>query len=137
MRSAIRTRRIVKVLVLLALGAVAAFAAFANSGSAARSAVPSNTAPPTTSGTTQVGSTLTASNGSWDGTPTSFTYQWLRCDASGSGCVSIPGASGQSYPAAAADVGSTLRLNVTASNSTGSTSAQSTQTLYGTAIPAG
>jgi hypothetical protein len=41
-----------------------------------------NTAPPTITGTSaQVDQVLTASDGTWSNTPTSFTYAWMRCNA--------------------------------------------------------
>jgi len=41
--------------------------------------LPANTAPPVVSGTPAVGSTLTVSKGTWDGSPApTFTYQWVR-----------------------------------------------------------
>jgi Hypothetical glycosyl hydrolase family 15 len=86
---------------------------------------PVNTSPPVISGVAQQGLKLTASRGSWTGSPTSYAYRWLRCDQEGGGCTSIPGASGASYLAALADVGSTLRVRVTAANSAGDTSAKS------------
>ena len=78
---------------------------------------PVNTSLPSISGVAQLGQTLTAAAGSWSGTaPISYTYQWRRCDAGGSGCVDIGGAVGNTYLVASADVGSSLRVAVTASN---------------------
>ena len=45
-----------------------------------------NTSLPVISGTAQVGSQLTASTGSWSGSPTSYSYQWHRCDTAGANC---------------------------------------------------
>ncbi|HET9050156.1 MAG TPA: DNRLRE domain-containing protein, partial [Candidatus Dormibacteraeota bacterium] len=90
---------------------------------------PANTTPPAISGTAQNGQTLTASSGSWSGTtPMTFADQWRRCDSTGAGCVSIPGATATTYTLTAADVGSTIRVAVTATNGGGSSTATSAQT---------
>ena len=74
----------------------------------------------------------------WDGSaPIDFSYQWQRCDSSGANCTGIAGASGQSYLLAPADVGATIRVVVTATNSAGSTSAFSSLTAAVSAPPAG
>jgi hypothetical protein len=91
-------------------------------------AAPANTALPSISGTAQQAQTLTASAGSWSGSPTSYAYQWRRCDTAGAACTAIAGATGASYAAAAGDVGSTLRVSVTATNAGGSTAATSAAT---------
>ena len=90
---------------------------------------PTNTSPPTISGTSQDGQTLTASNGSWSSPlPMTYTYQWQRCDPSGNNCNPIQDAVVATYTATSGDVGSTLEVTVTASNSDGSTSASSAPT---------
>jgi hypothetical protein len=90
---------------------------------------PVSTGLPVVSGSAQSGQSLSVSNGSWSGsTPMSFGYQWRRCNASGGACVDIGGATSSSYAVVAADVGSTLRAVVTASNAGGSASATSAQT---------
>jgi hypothetical protein len=83
---------------------------------------PQNTAPPTVSGLAQEGRTLTSTSGSWTGTAPSYSYQWQRCDSGGNGCADIAGASTSSYLVSGADVGATLRSQVTATNTAGSAS---------------
>jgi Ig domain of plant-specific actin-binding protein len=90
---------------------------------------PTNDEPPTISGTAQQGATLTASEGQWSGTPApTFSYQWQRCNESGGSCDDISGAEQSTYTVAAADVGSRLRVQVTATNADGSASENSSTT---------
>ena len=97
---------------------------------------PANTAVPTISGAPQLGSTLTAGNGTWTGTtPISYSYQWLRCDSSGANCSDINGATSSTYDPVAADLGSTIRVRVTGTNVGGSSSAQSAQTAVVSGSP--
>jgi hypothetical protein len=105
-----------------------ALAALAGSGRAAREAVPVNTAPPAISGTATVGQTLSASNGTWSNAPTSFAYQWLRCNGGGNSCASVANGTQQTYTLVGADAGHTMRVRVTATNADGSASAESAQT---------
>ncbi len=92
----------------------------------AAGAAPVNTALPTISGTATVGQQLTASPGSWTGTPApTFTYQWIRCDNAGANCNPIGSATNASYTLVAADAGNTIAVAVTASNSSGNTTATS------------
>lgn len=89
---------------------------------------PAVTSSPTVSGTAQDGMTLTATTGSWTGTkPIAYAYQWQGCDSTG-GCNPISGATSATYTAAASDVGSTLKVTVTASNVAGEAVASSDPT---------
>ncbi len=104
---------------VLVVGAVLV-AAIMSAAAAALTSVASNNGPPTISGTTVETATLTASSGSWSGDPPfTFAYAWLRCDAGGASCVTIAGATAQSYVLTDDDVGSTIRVQVTATDSTG------------------
>lgn len=99
----------------------AATAAVANAAGA-----PSATAIPLISGTLASGSTLTATTGTWTGTlPMTFSFQWLRCSATGTACAEIASATGMTYQLAAADLGSTVAVDVTSVNSSGNTTARS------------
>src|SRR5581483_3096022 len=89
---------------------------------------PSNVTVPLLSGTPSQGQTLTATPGTWSGTGPTFAYQWRRCNTSGASCADISGATTSSYTLAAADQGSTIRVQVTASNPSGSPVATSAQT---------
>jgi uncharacterized protein YjdB len=96
---------------------------------------PSNTALPTVSGTAREGQTLTSTNGTWSGsTPMTYARQWKRCDAAGTSCSNISGATGTTYVLVAGDVGSTIRASVTATNTAGGATAQSAQTAVVTAL---
>jgi hypothetical protein len=89
---------------------------------------PTNSAPPTISGSAVVSQMLSASAGTWSGSPTSYGYQWRHCDSAGAACVNVSGATSASYTLSSGDVGFTLRVAVTASNSGGSATAVSAQT---------
>src|SRR5439155_5409068 len=65
---------------------------------------PSNTSPPTISGTAQQGQTLTEAHGTWTNSPTSYAYQWQRCNAEAASCVAIAGATNQTYVLVPEDV---------------------------------
>src|SRR6202011_732794 len=75
-------------------------------------APPSNTSPPTITGTPEKGQTLTEHKGLWTNSPTTFTFQWLQCDGEGTlaSCTNISGATSQTYVPVAGDVGHTIRV---------------------------
>ena len=99
-----------------------------NGRAAAGNAKPVPKTPPTISGTAEVGITLVATRGTWSNNPTSFHFQWLRCDTTGSACLAISSATAKIYTPTSADIGHTLRVSVTAHNSSGSASASSAAT---------
>ncbi len=91
-------------------------------------AAPTNEAPPTIGGTAEAGETLSASPGTWTGSPTSYAYQWEDCNSAGEECDEVSGATSPSYELTASDVGHTVVVVVTASNAGGSTSVASSPT---------
>ncbi len=97
-------------------------------GQAASAARPQPKTPPKISGTPEVGLTLVATRGTWKNNPTSFHFAWLRCDTTGAACLAIGGATAKIYTVTTADVGHTLRVSVTARNSSGATTATSAPT---------
>jgi chitodextrinase len=96
---------------------------------------PSSTALPAISGSTTVGSTLSATPGAWSGSPTGYRYQWRRCDSAGNNCSDISGAGTNSYALTAADQMATLRVAVMATNAGGSSTASSIPTAVIAAAP--
>ena len=86
---------------------------------------PANVNLPTVIGNAAQGQQLTATAGGWSGTGPQISYQWQRCNP---GCSSISGAGSSTYTIVAPDVGATLRVTVTASNTAGSSQASSAQT---------
>ncbi len=91
---------------------------------------PSNTLPPTISGTPLTGEMLTASQGEWTESPTSYSYQWQTCEASGELCSDVEGATAKTktYTLGSGDVGYRMRVLVTATNAIGVQSASSSLT---------
>ena len=97
--------------------------------------MPANTTLPTISGSPQQGQTLTATTGSWGGsTPLNYAYQWQRCDSSGASCTPLSN-TGTTDVLSSADVGSTIRVSVTADNTAGSATATSAPTAAVAALP--
>lgn len=125
----LRTQRAWRALCIPVLLAACAALVLAPGGAAARNATPANTAPPTISGTPQVGQTLTAQPGTWSGTtPITYSYQWQSCNGNGGACNDIAGATSSSYTVTSSDATNTLRVHVTAKNADGSASATSVPT---------
>lgn len=81
-------------------------------------AAPVNSVLPSISGVPQVGVVLTANPGVWSGAPT-FTYQWKNEG------TPIGGATSKTYTPVVGDVGDTLTVTVTATNSAGTANATS------------
>lgn len=80
--------------------------------------LPSNSVAPAITGTAQEGQTLTCSTGTWSGSPT-YTYQWKR-DGN-----NITSATNSTYTLVTADVGTSIKCTVTATNFIGSSTADS------------
>jgi hypothetical protein len=84
---------------------------------------------PSIVGTLARGFVLTARPGPWTGsTPLSFRYRWQRCDARGSRCTAVAGATAATYRVGSADVGRRLRVLVRAANPYGGAAATSAAT---------
>jgi sugar lactone lactonase YvrE len=85
------------------------------------SSVPANTALPVISPTAPiVGIAESSTTGTWTNSPTSYSYQWKRCNAAGAECTNISGATSSSYTPVEADIEHTLLVAVTATNGGGS-----------------
>jgi hypothetical protein len=122
-----------RLLVLAAALAGVSLLWLSGAGSAASTAVPTNTKEPRILGSAKLGSTLTGTRGLWTGDPTSFRFQWVRCPDSGgkpdgSDCAVIGGATKQQYQLSDHDAGRRLRVRVTAANADGPQTAASNAT---------
>jgi len=84
----------------------------------ASATAPVNTVAPNVTGSAYVGDLLTTTDGTWSGTPTSFSYQWKR------GATNI-GTNANTYTLVSADANLNITCVVTATNATGSTNATS------------
>ena len=87
---------------------------------------PAVTAAPTITGSTTLGSVLSCSTGTWNGSPTGYAYQWKRDG------TNIAGQTTSSHTVVTADQGHGLSCTVTATNTSGSASS----TTSSTSVPA-
>ena len=105
----------------------------ARAGAAPKVKVPKNLSKPLVSGAPTAGRAIAATAGSWANDPTAYGYEWEACSSKGKSCRAIAGATGSSYVIENAEIGSTLRVAVTASNAAGSKTADSAVTPLVTA----
>ncbi len=80
---------------------------------------PLNLTAPTITGSPYVGATLTAGNGTWTGSPTSFSYQWQSSSDAGDTWSNIGGATSQTYTLTSGEDGKIVRVRVIATNANG------------------
>ena len=82
---------------------------------------PQATSDPIVTGVATDGATLSAGTGGWTGTgPLVYEFQWQRCDADGTNCTDILGATTSTHTLTSSDVDGSVRVEVTATNSAGS-----------------
>jgi hypothetical protein len=100
----------------------------ASAATAAVIAIPAVTKAPRISGRARVGKRLTAARGSWIGPPTTYRFQWLRCNTHGGHCKRISGATRATYRLTKRDVKHRLRVRITAIDVAGTGTATSAAT---------
>jgi hypothetical protein len=102
-------------------------------------APPSATAAPTITGVPRPGELLVEHHGTWNGSPTGYSYQWRSCDENGGGCFDIPGATDGVYTVQTADLGRTIVVTEAARNAggTGSPAASEPTAVVAAASPGG
>jgi subtilase family serine protease len=83
---------------------------------------PAVTAAPSVSGTAEQSQTLTAGQGEWTNSPSGYQQQWLLCSSAGASCTAISGATAATYTLPSSAVGKTVRVQVSASNASGTSS---------------
>ncbi|MDX6475278.1 MAG: large repetitive protein, partial [Gaiellaceae bacterium] len=108
----------------------------AATGPVALPPAPANVVAPSITGTARVNEILTAQIGTWTGVaPITYTYQWQTCDAAGVNCAAIGPQTGATYQVLASDTGNRLRVTVTANNSGGASSINTSVTAVVTPLP--
>jgi hypothetical protein len=90
---------------------------------------PSAAKLPRVTGAPRVGHRLHATAGVWYGeTPTSYSFQWLGCNARGRACKPVPGATHETLQLGPSLVGERYRVLVTAHTASGTGRATSAPT---------
>lgn len=118
------------------LALIALLAVYGIAPTMALAAKPENTSPPVVSPSTpHIGIVESTTNGTWKGEPTKFSYRWYRCNEIGASCTAISGQTLSTYTPGDADINKTLKAQVTATNSEGSTPVYSNLTKPLTIAP--
>jgi hypothetical protein len=86
---------------------------------------PINAIAPTVVGQPSIGGQLNANPGQWDAAPNGYDYRWLRCEADGTDCAPVAGASSATYTPTETDAYRRMQAEVTAANGSGSSTARS------------
>lgn len=127
-------KRIGAILGVLALAAVG-LTVVSSSGAATG---PTNVVAPSITGTPQQGQPLVTTTGDWNNTagsgPISYAFRWQRCNLDATGCAQIAGATAATYTPGVADVGSAIRSDVIATDTTGSNDQPSAVTTAITSV---
>lgn len=84
---------------------------------------PATSSAPAITGLARTGETLTTSNGTWTGTPTSYSYQWQRASTVGGTYSNIASAVNNTHVLTDADIGKYIKVAVIATNSIGASTA--------------
>ncbi len=90
---------------------------------------PVETAPPLISGSPEQGQTVSCSNGSWQNSPTSYSYSWQRNGSA------IGGATGSGYTLTSADVNAAITCIVIAHNGAGDSAPAISPPITPVALP--
>jgi len=96
------------------VGSPVGLAAFSPAGS------PVEESSPSISGVAEQAQTLTAAPGEWSASPTSTSYQWELCNASGGACTLVSGATAKTFVVPASALHLTFRVIVSEANGAGS-----------------
>jgi hypothetical protein len=114
------------------------FAGTAFTGTQTIPGVPAAITAPRITGHLEQGDLLTARQGTWRNTPTSYSAQWERCTAAGRSCHAITGATALTHRAVSADVGHALRIVEMGANPLGTGAAATSRATHAVAgLPAG
>lgn len=113
---------------MLGFALLARFGLSGGGGGAAPVGAPENTVPPAITGNAYVGSTLTATTGTWRNGVDNYSHQWKADGAN-------VGANQNTYVPASGDLGKVITCTVTATNAGGSTPASSSATSAVIAVP--
>ena len=96
--------------------------------------IPTTDVPVIINGTAARTQTLRTTMPSWDGYPATYGYEWQRCDADGANCAAIASARGNAYVLTRADEDFTIRVRLTATNTTGTGESLSAPTAVVVAV---